>query len=573
MTTVTDATQTTTRDAATVARMKHRSNDVTQGPERAPARAMLLAMGLTQEDLDKPFVAIANLASDVTPCNVHLSRFAQAAKEGIRQADGTPFEFGTITVSDGISMGTEGMKASLVSREVIADSIEVVTFGERMDGLVTIAGCDKNMPGCMMAIARLNVPSIFIYGGTIMPGQYLGNDVNIQDVFEAVGAYAKGSITRDELTALECVACPGEGSCAGLFTANTMSTAIEIMGMSMPGDASIPAIDPRKVDEARKAGSTLLRLLEEDIRPRDIMTRQAFENAITVVLAMGGSTNAVLHLMAIANEAGVELSLDDFDRISRSTPYISDMRPGGRYVMADLHRYGGVSLVAKRMLEAGLLHGDAMTVTGKTLAQNVADMPTIDDQPVIYRPDNPRGATGGLAILRGNLAPDGAVIKVAGHQEKVYEGPARVFEQEEPAFQAIQRGEINEGDIVIIRYEGPRGGPGMREMLAVTGALIGQGLGDSVALVTDGRFSGASHGPMVGHVAPEAAVGGPIGLLREGDIVTLDIPNRQLNARLTEEELADRRAQWQPIPPKYTSGVLAKYAKLVSSAAEGAVTR
>ena len=577
MTTVTDATQTTTetrgRDAATVARMKHRSNDVTQGAERAPARAMLLAMGLTQEDLDKPFVAIANLASDVTPCNVHLSRFAQAAKEGIRQADGTPFEFGTITVSDGISMGTEGMKASLVSREVIADSIEVVTFGERMDGLVTIAGCDKNMPGCMMAIARLNVPSIFIYGGTIMPGQYQGNDVNIQDVFEAVGAYAKGSITRDELTALECVACPGEGSCAGLFTANTMSTAIEIMGMSLPGDASIPAIDPRKVDEARKAGGTLLRLLEEDIRPRDIMTRHAFENAITVVLAMGGSTNAVLHLMAMANEAGVDLSLDDFDRISRSTPYISDMRPGGRYVMADLHRYGGVSLVAKRMLQAGLLHGDTMTVTGKTLAENVADMPTIDDQPVIYQPENPRSPTGGLAILRGNLAPDGAVIKVAGHQERVYEGPARVFEQEEPAFQAIQRGEINEGDIVIIRYEGPKGGPGMREMLAVTGALIGQGLGDSVALVTDGRFSGASHGPMVGHVAPEAAVGGPIGLLREGDIVTLDIPNRQLNARLTEEEFSDRRAAWQPIPAKYTSGVLAKYAKLVSSAAEGAVTR
>ena len=573
MTTVTDATQTTTRDAATVARMKHRSNDVTQGAERAPARAMLLAMGLTHEDLDKPFVAIANLASDVTPCNVHLSRFAEAAKEGIRQADGIPFEFGTITVSDGISMGTEGMKASLVSREVIADSIEVVTFGERMDGLVTVAGCDKNMPGCMMAIARLNVPSIFIYGGTIMPGQYLGNDVNIQDVFEAVGAYAKGSITRDELTDLECVACPGEGSCAGLFTANTMSTAIEIMGMSLPGDASIPAIDPRKVDEARKAGSTLLRLLEEDVRPRDIMTRHAFENAITVVLAMGGSTNAVLHLMAIAREAEVELSLDDFDRISRTTPYISDMRPGGRYVMADLHRYGGVSLVAKRMLEAGLLHGDTMTVTGKTLAENVAGMPVVDDQPVIYRPDNPRSPTGGLAILRGNLAPDGAVIKVAGHQERVYEGPARVFEQEEPAFQAIQRGEINPGDIVVIRYEGPKGGPGMREMLAVTGALIGQGLGDSVALMTDGRFSGASHGPMVGHVAPEAAVGGPIGLLKERDIVTLDIPNRQLNARLTEEEFADRRAAWQPLPPKYTTGVLAKYAKLVSSAAEGAVTR
>ena len=571
--TQTDATQTTVRDAATVARMKHRSNDVTQGAERAPARAMLLAMGLTPDDLEKPFVAIANLASDVTPCNVHLSRFAQAAKEGIRQADGTPFEFGTITVSDGISMGTEGMKASLVSREVIADSIEVVTFGERMDGLVTVAGCDKNMPGCMMAMARLNVPSIFIYGGTILPGQYLGNDVNIQDVFEAVGAYAKGSISREELTALECVACPGEGSCAGLFTANTMSTAIEIMGMSLPGDASIPAVDPRKIDEAREAGRTLLRLLEEDIRPRDILTRHAFENAITVVLAMGGSTNAVLHLMAIAREAEVDLTLDDFDRISRSTPYISDMRPGGRYVMADLDRYGGVSLVAQRLLRAGLLHGDTMTVTGKTLAENVAGMPTIDDQPVIYQPETPRGPTGGLAILRGNLAPDGAVIKVAGHQERVYQGPARVFEQEEPAFQAIQRGEINPGDIVVIRYEGPKGGPGMREMLAVTSALIGQGLGDSVALITDGRFSGASHGPMVGHVAPEAAVGGPISLLREGDIITLDIPNRSLDAQLTEEEFSDRRAAWQPLPPKYTSGVLAKYAKLVSSAAEGAVTR
>ena len=570
--TQTDATQTTVRDAATVARMKHRSNDVTQGAERAPARAMLLAMGLTPDDLEKPFVAIANLASDVTPCNVHLSRFAQAAKEGIRQADGTPFEFGTITVSDGISMGTEGMKASLVSREVIADSIEVVTFGERMDGLVTVAGCDKNMPGCMMAMARLNVPSIFIYGGTILPGQYLGNDVNIQDVFEAVGAYAKGSISREELTALECVACPGEGSCAGLFTANTMSTAIEVMGMSLPGDASIPAVDPRKIDEAREAGRTLLRLLEEDIRPRDILTRHAFENAITVVLAMGGSTNAVLHLMAIAREAEVDLTLDDFDRISRSTPYISDMRPGGRYVMADLDRYGGVSLVAQRLLRAGLLHGDTMTVTGKTLAENVAGMPTIDDQPVICQPETPRGPTGGLAILRGNLAPDGAVIKVAGHQERVYQGPARVFEQEEPAFQAIQRGEINPGDIVVIRYEGPKGGPGMREMLAVTSALIGQGLGDSVALITDGRFSGASHGPMVGHVAPEAAVGGPIGLLREGDIITLDIPNRSLDAQLTEEEFSDRRAAWQPLPPKYTSGVLAKYAKLVSSAAEGAVT-
>ena len=563
----------TGRDAALWARMKHRSREVTQGPERAPARAMLRAMDLSDADLEKPFVAIANLASDVTPCNVHLSRFAAAAKEGIREADGTPFEFGTITVSDGISMGTEGMKASLVSREVIADSIEVVTFGERMDGLIAIAGCDKNMPGCIMAMARLNVPSQFIYGGSILPGQFQGRDVNIQDVFEAVGAYGKGSISREELTALECVACPGEGSCAGLFTANTMATAIEVLGLSLPGDASLPAVDPLKVAEAQAGGRAILRLLADDVRPRDLLTRRAFENAITVVLALGGSTNAVLHLLAIAYEAGVDLTLDDFDRISRSTPYIADMKPGGRYVMADLHRYGGIALPLQRLLRAGLLDGDTMTVSGRTLAENVAALPVVDDQPIIGQPENPRSATGGLAILRGNLAPDGAVIKVAGHQEKVYQGPARVFNQEEPAFNAIQEGAINPGDIVIIRYEGPKGGPGMREMLAVTGALIGQGLGDSVALITDGRFSGASHGPMVGHVAPEAAVGGPIGLLQEGDIVTLDIPNRGLNAQLTAEQWADRRAAWQPLPAKYASGVLAKYAKLVSSAAEGAVTR
>jgi dihydroxy-acid dehydratase len=554
-------------------KMKHRSKDITEGPERAPARSYLRAMGLTDDDLEKPFVAIANLASDVTPCNVHLDRFAQAAREGVRQAKGTPFEFGTITISDGISMGTEGMKASLVSREVIADSIEVVTFGERMDGLITVAGCDKNMPGCMMAIARLNIPSIFIYGGSIMPGQFQGHDVNIQDVFEAVGAYATGKMSLEQLQDLECHACPGEGSCAGLFTANTMSTAIEVMGMSLPGDASIPAIDPHKVEEARQAGRTLMRLLEEDIRPRDILTKKAFENAITVVLAMGGSTNAVLHLMAIAREAEVDLGLNDFDRISRQTPYIADMRPGGRYVMADLHRYGGVALVAKRLLQAGLLHGDAMTVTGKTLQENMEAVETVEDQPVVYPVESPRSRTGGLAILYGNLAPEGAVIKVAGHQEKVYQGPARVFDQEEAAFQAIQRREIQPGDIVVIRYEGPRGGPGMREMLAVTGALIGQGLGDSVALVTDSRFSGASHGPMVGHVAPEAAVGGPIGLLREGDIITLDIPNRRLDVNITEEEMTSRRSAWQPMPPKYTTGVFAKYAKLVSSASEGAVTR
>ena len=554
------------------AHMKHRSSELTDDPQRAPARAMLMAMGLTQDDLKKPFVAIANLASDVTPCNVHLDKFAQAAKEGIRAADGVPFEFGTITVSDGISMGTEGMKTSLVSREVIADSIELVTFGERMDGLITIAGCDKNMPGCMMAMARLNVPSIFMYGGSIMPGQFKGQDVNIQDVFEAVGAYAKGDMSLEALTALECVACPGEGSCGGLFTANTMSTCIEVMGMSLPGDASAPAIDPRKLGEARDVGRTLMRLLEEDIRPRDILTKQAFENAITVAVSMGGSTNSVLHLMAIAHEAGVDLSLEDFDRISRNTPYITDMKPGGKYVMADLSRYGGIALVMKRLLNAGLLHGDAMTVTGKTLRENVESVETIDDQPVVYQIDNPRSPTGGLAILRGNLAPDGAVIKVAGHQEKVFEGPARVFDQEPAAFQAIQRGDIKPGDIVIIRYEGPKGGPGMQEMLSVTAAIVGQGLGDDVALITDGRFSGASHGPMVGHVAPEAAVGGPIALLQEGDIVTLDIPGRQLNVKISEEDLTDRQSKWNPIPPNYTTGALAKYAKLVSSASTGAVT-
>ena len=566
-----DVLTTTTRSSRAL--LKHRSSDITDGPERAPARSYLRAMGLTDDDLAKPFVAVANLASDVTPCNVHLDKWAAAVKEGIRQGGGTPFQFGTITVSDGISMGTEGMKASLVSREVIADSIETVAFGQRMDGLVTVGGCDKNMPGCVMAMARLDIPSVFVYGGSILPGQYNGNDINIQDVFEAVGAWAAGRITGEELTELECAACPGEGSCGGLFTANTMSVAIEVMGLSLPGDASLTAVDPRKADESRRAGQAVMRMLEEGIRPRDILTRQAFENAITVVVAMGGSTNSVLHLMALAREAEFDLTLEDFDRISRNTPYIADMKPGGRYVMADLSKYGGVALIGKRLLDAGLLYGDAMSVNGKTLAENINEAAIVDDQPVIYTTDAPRSPTGGLAILRGNLAPDGAVIKVAGHQERVYEGPARVFDQEEPAFQAIQRGEIKDGDIVVIRYEGPKGGPGMREMLAVTSALIGQGLGDTVALVTDGRFSGASHGPMVGHVAPEAMVGGPIAMLREGDIITLDIPNRRLDARITEEEMTDRRAAWQPMEPKYTTGVLAKYAKLVSSAAEGAVTR
>jgi len=554
-------------------RLKHRSKEITEGPERAPARSYLWAMGLTQEDMDKPFVAIANLASDITPCNVHLDRLVLAAKEGIRKADATPFQFGTITISDGISMGTEGMKASLISREVIADSIEVVAFGERMDALVTVAGCDKNMPGCLMAMARLNIPSLFLYGGTIMPGRFQGRDVNVQDVFEAVGAYATGEMSLEQLRELECQACPGEGSCAGLFTANTMSSAIEAMGMSLPRDASIPAIDPRKTEECGLAGTTIMRLLEQDLRPRDIMTKAAFENAITVAVSMGGSTNVVLHLMAIAWEAGVELSLDDFDRIGRNTPYIADMKPGGRYVMADLDRYGGVPLVMKRLLRAGLLHGDAITVTGKTIAENLEYMDTIEDQPVISTVDSPRSPTGGLAIVYGNLAPDGAVIKVAGSQERVYRGPARVFDQEGDAFQAIQSRQIKSGDVVVIRYEGPKGGPGMREMLAVTSALVGQGLGDDVALITDGRFSGATRGPMLGHVAPEAAVGGPIALLQEGDIITLDIPGRRLDVGLTQEEFDTRRAAWKPMPPIYTKGVLAKYARSVSSASEGAVTR
>ena len=555
------------------AKTKHRSAEITHDPQRAPARAMLMAMGITHEDMEKPFVAIANLSSDVTPCNVHLSRFANGAKEGIRAADGVPFEFGTITVSDGISMGTEGMKTSLVSREVIADSIELVTFGERMDGLITIAGCDKNMPGCMMALARLNVPGIFMYGGSIMPGQHNGRDVNIQDVFEAVGAYAKGDVTFDQLRELECVACPGEGSCAGLFHRQHHVHRHR-------GDGHVPA-GRRLVARHRpaQAGRGPRRGPHPDaVAGRGCAPPRHHDQAGFRERHHRGRRHGRLHQHSPApagyrQRGWVPLGLEDFERISASTPYIADMKPAGRYVMADLSRYGGIALVMKRLLNAGLLHGDAMTVTGKTVAQNLEGITVIDDQPIITEVDSPRSPTGGLAILRGNLAPDGAVIKVAGHQEKVYRGPARVFDQEPAAFQAIQRGDIKAGDIVIIRYEGPKGGPGMQEMLAVTAAIVGQGLGDDVALVTDGRFSGASHGPMVGHVAPEAAVGGPIALLQEGDEVVLDIPARQLNVMLTEEQLTDRRAAWQPIPAKYTTGALAKYAKLASSASEGAVTR
>jgi dihydroxy-acid dehydratase len=532
---------------------------------------MLLAMGLTPDDLRKPFVGVANLASDITPCNVHLGRLAQEVRVGVKQAGGTPFEFGTITVSDGITMGTEGMKASLISREVIADSIELVAFGQRFDALVTIAGCDKNLPGTLMAATRLNIPSVFIYGGTILAGRFRQKDVNIQDVFEAVGAHSKGTLSLDELTALESCACPGEGSCAGLFTANTMAAAIEALGMSLPGAASIPAVDPRRLTTSRQAGELVLRLLEKDIKPRDILTREAFENAIAVVAAMGGSTNAVLHLLAIAREAGVPLSLEDFDSISRRTPYIADMRPGGRYVMADLDRAGGVPLVMKRLLAAGLLHGDVLTVTGNTLRQNLEELPTSDGQKVVHRVDSPLAPTGGLVILKGNLAPDGAVVKVAASQHVTHQGPARVFDREEDAFRAIQRQEIVSGDVVVIRYEGPKGGPGMREMLAVTGALVGEGLGASVALLTDGRFSGATHGMMAGHVAPEAANGGPIAAVKNGDTITFDVKKRELRLEIPAAEFKSRLRKWKAPAPRYKAGVMARYARLVGSASEGAV--
>ena len=552
--------------------LKRKSHVVTDGPDRAPARSMLRAVGLNDDDMNKPFVAIGNLASDVTPCNVHLDRLARKVKEGVRAADSVPFMFGTITISDGISMGTEGMKASLVSREVIADSIETITFGESMDGLIVVAACDKNMPGAMMAMARLNVPSLFFYGGAILPGNFRGKDVNIQDMFEAVGSHAQGKMTLDDLINMERVACPGEGACSGMFTANTMSSAIEAMGMSIPGAASIPAVDPRNEDMAIRAGLIIHDLLERDLKPRDIMTRDAFENAIMVVLSMGGSTNSVLHLLAIAHEAGVELEIDDFDRLSRVTPYLSDLRPGGRFVMSDVDRAGGVPVIMNELLKAGLLHGDAITITGNTVAENLAEFDTAPDSVVLYPASAPRSPTGGLVILKGNLAPEGAVIKVAGTKHLSHKGPARVYDGERAAFNAVNAGEVQDGDVLVIRYEGPKGGPGMQEMLAVTGAIMGRGQGDSVVLMTDGRFSGATHGPMIGHVAPEAQVGGPIGLVEDGDIITMNVENRELSVDVSDKELKRRRATWSTPPPNYTHGVMAKYAKLVSSASRGAVT-
>ena len=552
--------------------LKKKSRAVTDGPDRAGARAMLRATGLDDADMDKPFVAIANLASDVTPCNVHLDRQARKVKEGLRDADAVPFLFGTITISDGISMGTEGMKASLVSREVIADSIETVTFGESMDGLIAVAACDKNMPGAMMAIARCDVPSIFVYGGAILPGNWRGEDINIQDMYEAIGAHAQGRITLDELIGMERVACPGEGACAGMFTANTMSSAIEAMGMSLPGAASVPAVDPRNERIAYDSGAVLYNLLEKDIKPRDIMTREAFENAIRVVLAMGGSTNAALHMLAIAHEARVELTLDDFDSLSRTTPYITDLRPGGRYVMSDMDKSGGVPVVMKELSRAGLMHEDCMTITGKTIGENLAEVEDEADGKVIYSVPNAKSPTGGLVILKGNLAPEGCVMKVSSTQRLRHEGPARVYDGERAAFEAVTGGEIQPGDVIVLRYEGPKGGPGMQEMLSVTGAMMGTGIGEDILLMTDGRFSGASRGPIIGHVAPEAAVGGPIALVRDGDTIQMDVESRTLRVDISDQEMERRRSEWTPPESRHTTGVLGKYAKLVSSASLGAVT-
>ncbi|HWO72090.1 MAG TPA: dihydroxy-acid dehydratase [Dehalococcoidia bacterium] len=549
------------------------SRTLLDGPDRAPARAMLRATGLGDEDLSRPLIGVANTWIEIGPCNFHLRRLSAKVKEGIRAAGGTPLEFNTIAISDGISMGTEGMKASLVSREVIADSIELVARGHLLDGLVAIAACDKTLPGTVMALARLDLPSLMLYGGSIYPGVFEGRDVTILDVFEAVGAYAAGKITAAQLRELESVACPGPGACGGQYTANTMAMAIEMMGMSLIDSASVPAMDPKKDDVAYEVGRQAVELMRRGIRPSAVITRPALENAIASVLATGGSTNAVLHLLAIAREAGVPLAIEDFDRISEKTPIIADLKPGGRFVANDLYQAGGVRLVANRLLQAGILQPGALTVSGRTIGEEVRTAAETPGQEVVRALNNPLKKTGGLVILKGNLAPEGCVLKVAGHERMLHRGPARVFDREEDAFEAVSNRRIREGDVVVIRYEGPKGGPGMREMLGVTAALVGEGLGDSVALLTDGRFSGATHGLMAGHVAPEAAVGGPIAAVREGDLITFDVEKRRLDVEVSEEELKRRLAEWTPPPPRYPTGVFAKYAKLVSSASEGAVTR
>jgi dihydroxy-acid dehydratase len=534
---------------------------------------MLRAVGFSEEDFGKPQVGVASSWNEVTPCNYHLDKLAALAKEGVRQGDAVPLEFTTIAVSDGIAMGHEGMKASLVSRDVIADSVELMMHAERLDGLVGIAGCDKSEPGMLMAMARLNLPSVYLYGGTILPGTYRGRDVTIQDVFEAVGGHARGTIDDEELLGIERAACPTAGSCAGMYTANTMAAAAEALGMSLPGAASPPAVDYRREVFARESGIAVTKLLESGVRPRDVMTKKAFHNAIAVVMALAGSTNAVLHLLAIAHEAGVELELDDFDRISRGVPHLVDVRPAGRFVMSDLDRVGGVPVVMKELLEAGLLDGDALTVTGRTVAENLETVaPPAPDGAVVRPVSEPIHAEGGTAILYGSLAPEGSVMKIAGAASLEFRGRARLFDSEQEAFEAVTSGSIAPGDVIVIRYEGPRGSPGMPEMLAVTAAVAGAGLGAEVGLVTDGRFSGASKGYSVGHVSPEAAVGGPIALVREGDDIVIDAANRRIDLGVDEAELETRRQAWTSPPPRYASGALAKYARLVGSASKGAIT-
>ena len=552
--------------------LKHKSRNLTEGPDRAPARAMLRAVGLQDEDFSKPLIGVANTWSEVTPCNYHLRDLAKNIKEGIRKAGGVPIEFNTVVVSDGISMGTEGMKASLVSREVIADSIELVVRGHLFDAVVALSGCDKTIPGTVMALARLNLPSLMLYGGSIMPGQFQGHNVSIQEVFEAVGAHAHSKISDAELHDLETHACPGAGSCGGQFTANTMSIAFEFLGISPMGFNGIPALDPQKKSVSTQCGNFIIDLLKRDLRPKQIITRDALENAIAAVASTGGSTNAVLHFLALAHEIGVELNIDDFDTINQRIPLITDLKPSGKYLAADLYQAGGTRLVAKRLIEAGLLKGDCITVTGRTLNEETETASETPGQKVLYPVESPIKSTGGLVILHGNLAPEGCVVKVAGNKKLTHSGPAKVFNCEEDAFTAVQQGQIVSGDVIVIRYEGPQGGPGMREMLGVTSAIVGAGLGESVALLTDGRFSGATHGLMAGHVAPEASKGGPIAAVETGDIVTMDIPSRRLDVDITPEELKTRLSQWIVPTAKYTSGVLAKYSKTVSSASKGAVT-
>ncbi|MGQ0849158.1 MAG: dihydroxy-acid dehydratase [Actinomycetota bacterium] len=551
---------------------KIHSQDVTEGPAKAGARAMLRAVGLTDDDFDRPQIGLVSAGNEVTPCNLSGPRLCDAAKVGVRGLGGVGLVFTTIAVSDGISMGHEGMRASLVSREVICDSVELVMHAERFDGMVTIAGCDKSLPGMLMAAARTNLPSVFLYGGSSRPGQYQGRDISIVDVFEGIGAFSTGDIDLAELGRIERHACPGIGSCAGMFTANTMASVGEAIGMSLPGSATVPADDQRLDEFARESGEAVMSLLEANVRPRQIMTRPAFENAIATVMALGGSTNAVLHLLAIANEAEVDLELDDFDRISRRIPHLGDLKPFGRYHMIDLDRFGGVPVVLRALLDEGLISGDVLTVTGRTMAENLAGVTFPDDQQVVRPVARPLAPEGGIAVLRGNLAPEGAVVKVAGIDLAVFEGPARVFDGEQAALDALFRHELNVGDVVVIRTEGPRGGPGMREMLQITAAIKGAGLGKEVLLVTDGRFSGGTTGLCIGHVAPESEAGGPLGLVEEGDRIRVDLPARLLEVIVDDETLHRRRAGWKPHPPRYPTGALAKYAKLVGSAAEGAIT-